>query len=315
MQAGRSTRVFVLKFVLMFTAFGASSLCAQTTDSGQLPRNGAQSTCDPTDPRCQSSKSNDQGDFQVRSSAQGAQQQPPGMNGIVLQAPPEIRQNSRDVDESRAQQEQSTRESRLLLDSPTEFQMMVANSTGKMLPIFGAKLFRVPPSTFAPLDMVPVTPDYVIGPGDELLIQSWGQVTLNGRFMIDRAGNVYIPQVGTVHVAGLPFAQLQDYLKSQVSKVFRNFDLNVNMGQLRSIQVFVVGQPRRPGNYTVSSLSTLVNTLFASGGPTPQGSMRHIQLKRGNKLVADYDLYDLLQRGDKSTDVPFLPGAFFSIRL
>ena len=312
MQSGRSTRVFVLKFVLMFTAFGASSLCAQTTDSGQLPRNGAQSTCDPTDPSCQSSnnssQSNDQGDFQVRSSAQGAQQQPPGMNGIVLQAPPEIRQNSRDVDESRAQQEQSTRESRLLLDSPTEFQMMVANSTGKMLPIFGAKLFRVPPSTFAPLDMVPVTPDYVIGPGDELLIQSWGQVTLNGRFMIDRAGNVYIPQVGPVRLAGLTFGQVQDYLKGQMGKVFRNFDLNVNMGQLRSIQVFVVGQARRPGNYTVSSLSTLVNTLFASGGPTPQGSMRHIQLKRGNKLVADYDLYDLLQRGDKSTDVPLLPG-------
>ena len=113
-----------------------------------------------------------------------------------------------------------------------------------------------------------------------MLIQAWGQVTLNGRFTVDRTGSIYIPQVGTMHVAGLNFAQMQDYLKAQMGRVFRNFDLNVNMGQLRSIQVFVVGQARRPGSYTISSLSTLTNALFATGGPTPQGSMRHIQLKR-----------------------------------
>jgi protein involved in polysaccharide export with SLBB domain len=310
MQVGRSTRVLKLEYVFLFTAFGANMLRAQTTDYGQVPTNTtSQSSCDPTDPTCQSSNNQnaDQGNLQGRSSYQGTQQ-PQSTQGIVLQGQPGSQQISREMMAARAQQEELSREARLLLDSPTEFQLMVANSTGKMLPIFGAKLFRVPPSTFAPLDMVPVTPDYVVGPGDELLIQAWGQVTLNGRFMVDRAGNLYIPQVGTVRVAGLSFGQVQDYLKGQMGKVFRNFDLNVNMGQLRSIQVFVVGQARRPGNYTVSSLSTLVNALFASGGPTPQGSMRHIQLKRGNKVVVDYDLYDLLQRGDKSTDVQLLPG-------
>ena len=193
-------------------------------------------------------------------------------------------------------------------DPPSEFQRMVANSTGKMLPIYGARLFRNAPSTFAPLDRVPVTPDYVIGPGDELLIQVWGQVTLNSRFTVDRTGNIYVPQVGTLRVAGLQFAQLQEYLKVQMSKVFRNFDLNVNMGQLRSIQIFVVGQARRPGSYTVSSLSTLVNALFVTGGPTPQGSLRHIQLKRSGQVQVDFDLYDLLQRGDKSKDLQLLPG-------
>jgi len=290
-------------------------LCAQTTDYGQgqvVGSAASQSSCDPADASCQSSNNNnnqsgDQGNVQGRSTYQGTQPFP-STQGIVLQGQPGNQQNTREMMAARAQQEELSREARLLLDSPTEFQLMVANSTGKMLPIFGAKLFRVPPSTFAPLDMVPVTPDYVLGPGDELLIQVWGQVTLNGRFMVDRAGNVYIPQVGTVRVAGLTFGQVQDYLKGQMKKVFRNFDLNVNMGQLRSIQVFVVGQARRPGNYTVSSLSTLVNALFASGGPTPQGSMRHIQLKRANKVVIDYDLYDLLQRGDKSTDVQLLPG-------
>ncbi|HEX4651936.1 MAG TPA: SLBB domain-containing protein [Granulicella sp.] len=190
---------------------------------------------------------------------------------------------------------------------PSEFQRMVATSTGKLLPIYGANLFRNTPSTFAPADRVPVTPDYVIGPGDELLIQAWGQVTLNSRFTVDRSGDIYVPQVGTLRIAGLQFAQVQEYLKTQMSKVFRNFDVNVNMGQLRSIQVFVTGQARRPGSYTLSSLSTLVNALFATGGPTSQGSLRHIEVKRSGKVIVDFDLYDLLLHGDKSKDVKLLP--------
>jgi protein involved in polysaccharide export with SLBB domain len=311
MQSGRFTRILKLEYVFLFITFVANTLCAQAQDFGQALGNntGQSSTCSPTDPNCQSdnSQSTDQGNFQGRGSNQGNQQLQ-NMQGIALPAPTGNQQNNNSLYSSRAQQEELSREARLLLDSPTEFQLMVANSTGKMLPIFGAKLFRVPPSTFAPLDMVPVTPDYVVGPGDELMIQVWGQVTLNGRFMVDRTGNIYIPQAGTIHVAGQTFGQMQDYLKGQMGKIFRNFDLNVNMGQLRSIQVFVVGQARRPGNYTVSSLSTLVNALFATGGPTPQGSMRHIQLKRGGKVIVDYDLYDLLQHGDKSNDSQLLPG-------
>ncbi len=191
---------------------------------------------------------------------------------------------------------------------PTEFQRMVRDTLGRPLPIYGANLFENTPSTFAPVDRVPVTPEYVIGPGDELLIQVWGQVNLNGHYTVDRTGNVYLPQVGPIHVSGLPFSQVQEFVKSQMSRVFRNFDLNVNMGELRSIQIFVVGQARRPGSYTVSSLSTLVNALFVTGGPTPQGSMRHIELKRGDKVVTEFDLYDLLLHGDKSKDRQLLPG-------
>jgi protein involved in polysaccharide export with SLBB domain len=101
---------------------------------------------------------------------------------------------------------------------------------------------------------------------------------------------------------------LQPYLKSAIGRVFRNFDLNVSLGQLRSIQIFVVGHAARPGAYTVSSLSTLVNALFASGGPTVKGSMRNVQLRRRDKLVTQFDLYDLLLKGDKSKDVQLLPG-------
>jgi protein involved in polysaccharide export with SLBB domain len=148
----------------------------------------------------------------------------------------------------------------------------------------------------------------VIGPGDEILLRAWGQVNLNLELGVDRAGAVFVPQVGNVSVAGIQFRQLGGYMRSQLERVFRNFDLTVNMGQLRSIQVFVVGQARRPGTYTVSSLSTLVNALFASGGPSAQGSMRRIQLKRGSQTITEFDLYDLLLNGDKSKDARLLPG-------
>ncbi len=190
----------------------------------------------------------------------------------------------------------------------TAFQRLAAASIGKVLPIYGLNLFANVPSTFAPVDRIPVTPEYQIGPGDELLIRMWGQVTLDGHFTVDRSGNVYIPQVGAVQVAGVPFAKLTDFLRSHIGRTFRNFDLNVNIGQLRSIQIFIVGDAKRPGSYTVSSLSSLVNALFASGGPAPTGSLRAIQVKRGGNTVTTFDLYDLLLHGDKSKDVPLQSG-------
>ncbi len=164
------------------------------------------------------------------------------------------------------------------------------------------------PSTFAPVSDLPVTPDYVIGPGDELRLQIWGQVNQQGRFVVDRTGAISVPQVGTVHVAGQQYGQLNEFLRDEFGRVYRNFNLDVTMGQLRSIQVFVVGQARRPGSYTISSLSTLLNALFASGGPTAQGSLRDIQVKRGAQTVVHFDLYDLLLHGDKSKDVRLSPG-------
>jgi polysaccharide biosynthesis/export protein len=189
-----------------------------------------------------------------------------------------------------------------------EFQNFVAQSVGRDLPMFGYNLFQGAPSTFAPVDRVPVTADYVIGPGDELLIRAWGQVDIDYRAVVDRDGAISIPKVGNINVAGIRFQDLQGYLKTAIGRLFRNFELNVAMGQLRSIQIFVVGHAARPGSYTVSSLSTLVNAIFASGGPTTKGSMRGIQLKRGDKVVTQFDMYDLLVKGDKSKDVPLLPG-------
>ena len=205
----------------------------------------------------------------------------------------------------------NSRPNRTQAESPvelSEFQRLVASSVGKVLPIYGANLFRNAPSTFAPVTHVPVTPDYVVGPGDELLIRIWGQVTLDSHFTVDRSGAIYIPQVGTIYVSGIPFSKVTDFIRTQVGRNFENFDLNVNMGQLRSIQIFVVGEARQPGSYTVSSLSTLVNAIFSCGGPTPTGSMRNIQLKRGKDTISTFDLYDLLLKGDTSKDARLASG-------
>jgi len=197
---------------------------------------------------------------------------------------------------------------RKVVDPPTEFQTFVKGSSGMELSIYGADLFGQVPSTFAPVDRVPVSPDYTIGPGDELEVRVWGQVNSNQRLVVDRTGDVFLPQVGRVSVSGLHFIDVQPAMKSSIGRVFRNFELSVNMGQLRSIQVFVMGRARRPGTYTVSSLSTLVNALFVSGGPSSQGSMRNIQLKRAGQVVTTFDFYDLLVRGDKTKDAALQPG-------
>ena len=189
-----------------------------------------------------------------------------------------------------------------------EFQDFVAQSTGRDLPIFGADLFKNVPSTFAQVDNIPVTNDYLIGPGDEIMIRAWGQLDIDFSAVVDRTGTINIPKVGTISVAGIKYQDLQSHIKTAIGRVFRNFDLSVSLGQLRAIQVLVVGQARRPGSYTVGSMSTLVNAIFAAGGPSAKGSMRGIQLKRGNKVIAELDMYDLLIKGDKSEDAKLLPG-------
>jgi polysaccharide export outer membrane protein len=199
-------------------------------------------------------------------------------------------------------------ETELQPEPDLEFQQFVENSLGIKLPVFGQNLFQNVPSTFAPLDRVQVPADYIIGPDDELLIRAWGQVDVNWRAVVDRTGAVYIPQIGTFNVAGVKYQDLHDYLQAQIGRIYKNFQLSVSLGRLRSMQVFVVGQVKRPGSYTISSLSSLVDALFASGGPSKRGSMRRIELKRDGKIVTTFDLYDLITKGDKSKDAKLEAG-------
>jgi hypothetical protein len=128
------------------------------------------------------------------------------------------------------------------------------------------------------------------------------------RPVVDRDGQIVLPKVGAVQLSGVRVGELEKVLTQQLGKSFRNFTLSATLGQLRGIDVYVVGQARRPGKYTLSSLSTLVNALFASGGPNANGSMRRVQLMRGDKPVSTIDLYEFIVKGDKTRDMKLLPG-------
>ena len=193
-------------------------------------------------------------------------------------------------------------------EPPTEFQRFVAATTGRMLPVYGAKLFAAQPASFGPIDQAPAPQDMVVGTGDELRIRIWGQINFSANLRVSREGEIYLPKTGAVHVAGLAFSSVAGHLRQALERVYRNFELSVDMGEIHSIQVYVTGQARQPGEYTVSALSTLVDAVFQSGGPSRSGSMRHVELKREGKVITDFDLYALLVKGDKTGDVQLQAG-------
>lgn len=172
---------------------------------------------------------------------------------------------------------------------------------------FGYDLFKDASPAFVPSANVPVGPDYVVGPGDELKITVWGKIEGGWHVTIDRDGNISLPKVGVLGVTGLTFNQLRDILYKEFSKYYTGFEMNVSMGALRSMRVYVVGNAQNPGAYTVSALSTIVNALLQSGGPSKTGTMRDIQLKRNGQTIGHFDLYDFLLKGDKSKDARLLP--------
>ena len=191
---------------------------------------------------------------------------------------------------------------------PGAFQVYAAGVTGKDLNIFGKDLFSDARSTFAPFDSAQVNQDYVIGTGDELQVRGWGMVDIDVSATVDRSGAIFIPRVGSVKVSGVQYKDLQGYLKKAVGKIYSNFELTASIAQTRAVQIYVVGHAVRPGTYTLSAMSTLLNALFTSGGPNATGSMRNIQLKRGTQTVSTFDLYDMLSKGDKSSDMTLRDG-------
>ena len=203
----------------------------------------------------------------------------------------------------------STPTERVLAPLPaTDFENFVTAALGHSLPVFGAQLFRNGGDTFAlPTNVAPPA-DYVLGQGDEVLIRTVGKIDIDSRATVDRNGQIFLPRVGMLTVAGMRLDQLTDFIHSAIAQQFTGFDLSVSLGTLRSIQVFVLGQARSPGVYTISSLSTLVNALFATGGPSSTGSLRDIQVRRNGGVIAHLDLYDLLLKGEKTSDIHLLPG-------
>ena len=154
---------------------------------------------------------------------------------------------------------------------------------------------------------IPVPGDYTIGPGDEVKILLWGRVNANYSLVVDRNGNITIPQVGPIPVAGLTFEQMSKHLIKQAEQ-FVGANIDVTMGALKSMQIFVLGDVKRPGAYTIGSFATITDALLIAGGPAGIGTMRNIQLRRKDKVITTFDLYDLLLKGDKSKDTILQPG-------
>jgi polysaccharide biosynthesis/export protein len=173
---------------------------------------------------------------------------------------------------------------------------------GTPLRQYGYSMFATNVSTFAPVDDFPVGPDYVLGPGDDLTINVWGAVDSTLVRTVDRNGRIVLPKVGDLRIWGLTFSQADRVIRDELSRFFRGFQTSVTMGRLRTVSVHVVGEVCQPGVYTLSSLATVTNALYSAGGPTKLGSLREVRLLRGNVQVARIDLYDFLQRGDRTRD-------------
>ena len=173
---------------------------------------------------------------------------------------------------------------------------------------FGYDLFANAPTTFAPATSIPVSPDYLLGPGDTLDILFYGKTNNTFSLEINRDGSVDFPELGPVGLSGLTYGEAKEMLQARIAAQVIGTQASISMGTLRSMQIFVLGEAFNPGAYTVSSLSTITHALVSSGGVSDIGSLRNIQLKRQGKLVATLDLYDLLLSGDTSKDLRVQPG-------
>ncbi|MEZ4485104.1 MAG: SLBB domain-containing protein [Syntrophotaleaceae bacterium] len=153
-----------------------------------------------------------------------------------------------------------------------------------------------------------VGPDYVVGPGDTLLIDVWGNIEGHYRVTIDRSGQIVVPKVGVVNLWGQTFAQARETIYKHISKYFKHFQANISMDNLRSIQVFLVGEVVAPGTYQVSSLSSVLTALSVAGGPAKTGSLRQVKVLRRGQEVAVIDFYDFFRRGNNANDVRLQSG-------
>lgn len=190
----------------------------------------------------------------------------------------------------------------------SEFQHFVNATTGVMLSNYGSALFASQAASFASFEHAAAPEDFIVSTDDELRIHIWGQINFSANLHVSREGEIYLPKIGQVHVSGLTFASVKDQIREAIGRVYKNFECSVNLGEIHTIRIYVTGQARRPGQYTIGGLGTLVEAIFLSAGPSASGSMRHVQLKRAGKLISDFDLYALLIKGDKSGDVQLKSG-------
>jgi len=179
---------------------------------------------------------------------------------------------------------------------------------------FGYDMFSGIPITYSPVTNIPVPQSYLVGSGDTLIVQLFGKTNVEYKLVVTRDGRLLIPELGPVQVSGLTFQEVKELLNSRFQEELFGINVSVTMGELQTISIRIIGEVEKPGSYTIASMTNLMNALFASGGIKRTGSLRNIQLKRNDKVVANFDLYEVLLEGKLNTnlsiqhdDVIFVP--------
>ncbi|MCG9612083.1 SLBB domain-containing protein [Vibrio harveyi] len=199
-------------------------------------------------------------------------------------------------------------EQRPVASSTTEAKVNDAENDEQGLKRFGLDLFAGSPTTFAPISDVPVPADYTVGAGDEIVIQLFGKENTTHRLRVNRAGIINFPSLGPVQVAGMTFSDVRDSLNQRVKEQMIGVRSDISLGEMRTMQVFVMGDAYKPGAYTVSALTTISQAIYYSGGFSESGALRNVQLKRNGQVIRKLDMYDLLLKGDARNDIRLLPG-------
>ncbi|AGH43735.1 polysaccharide export protein [Paraglaciecola psychrophila 170] len=215
----------------------------------------------------------------------------PGSNTVQVQQESRV---ERDVDANSVAQ-------RLAEQSASQ------SKTAKLKP-FGYELFTSSSASFAPSANIPVPADYLMGPGDSIRVQLFGKESAQFELQVSNEGLIQVPNLGPMSAVGLSYSELKQQLTERYNEQVIGVTPTISMGELRTIQVYIVGEAYQPGAYVVSALSSITNALFASGGVNEVGSLRHIELKRGGKTISEFDLYDLLVFGRTTQDIRLQQG-------
>lgn len=162
---------------------------------------------------------------------------------------------------------------------------------------FGYDIFSITPTTFAPVESIPVPPDYSIGPGDTFVIRVYGAMDVEYRLVVTRDGALLVPEIGEIALAGLTFSEAKTVISNEIAATRVGAKAIVTLAELHTLQVLMVGEVQRPGTYTISGLSTLLNTLITTGGVKRSGTLRNIQVRREGNIIATLDIYNILLQG------------------
>jgi protein involved in polysaccharide export with SLBB domain len=174
--------------------------------------------------------------------------------------------------------------------------------------IYGFNFFQYSPSTFSPVNDTPVSSGYILGPGDVIVVNFYGSKNLEVEAIVNREGVVILPLIGPINFLGMTFQEAGNLLSKKVKKELIGTEAILSIREVRSIGIYILGETYKPGRYVMSGLSTVSNALFVSGGVSEKGSLRNIQVRRNNQIIANYDFYDFLLKGSINSDIALQDG-------